>query len=430
MGHRLVEDTSTHQQHPDTSARESQSSGFSSLLRRRCNSVLTRLFPEVGPTSLGDWDLDDILELTTIFQVARVAREADLPDRSLNKNTVLRVLEKLTTGSLFNDHGANALADLEHHLRLLSAVLRLYKYEQVSLNPELRLKLFKGIQTLASAFEADRRKCPSDKQIENWNVAFLIRHCQALLASIKDSDSPVTMIAKRTMLGVDGALSGYGGQWVDAKKCLRDITRFERPLPRWYAEFVRLEDLCFSLFARHYNSKGKPASNPAASLRLKNDITIEEQQTALILCDSLEDMLVEDPGKFYSLMGQVQKGLGKATQLLFDCGVYQENAEYFQYGVMDLMHQMTYYVNARGPCFKEFVRVVGLILERSHPKANSLQRKAIDLYRRIMDLGNEDDVQYGDDRDRHIVQNWLRKHRNEIEPRDAGSKYGSILRPI
>jgi hypothetical protein len=117
----------------------------------------------------------------------------------------------------------------------------------VSLNHDLRAKLFKGIKSLAAAFEADRRECPSEKQIENWNVAFLIQHCQALLASIKDSDSPVTSIAKRAMLGVDGALSGYGGQWVDTKKCLRDVTRFERSLPAWHAKFVSLEDLFFTL---------------------------------------------------------------------------------------------------------------------------------------------------------------------------------------
>jgi hypothetical protein len=398
------------------------SSDLSSFLRERCASLLARLVPGAASDCLGDWNLDDVLELKTIFQVARVSREAELPNSLLQKNTILRVLEKLTTASFFNDHGAEGLVDLEQHLRLLAGALRLYKYEQVSLNHDLRAKLFKGIKSLAAAFEANRRKCPSEKQVENWNVAFLIQYCQALLGSIKDSDSLFTGIAKRTMITVDGALSGYGGQWVDTKRCIRDVTRFERSLPAWHAEFVRLEDLCFSLFARRYtpenttNASGKVEKNPQSELR---DI-------ALSLCDALENMLVDDPGKFYSLLGAFEKGFGKATQLLFDCGVYEENAEYSQFGIIDLMHQMTFCVGPRESYLKEFVRVIRLVLERSHPKANSIQRKAIDLYRRIQNLEKETETHYGGEADSRAIQKWIRNHKKDIEPLEAASRYISI----
>jgi hypothetical protein len=186
---------------------------YSSRFRRECAEVLHRLCPQGGNDSLPDWNETDILELNTIFQVARVARVAD--SKWLEGPTILRVLEKLTTSSFFKAHrGGEDLVDMERHFRLLAAVLCLYKYENVSLDHDLRLKLLKGIQKLADSFDANRRNCSADKQIENWNVAFLIHRCQSLMSSINDADTVTAALARRATGIVDGALSGYGGQWV------------------------------------------------------------------------------------------------------------------------------------------------------------------------------------------------------------------------
>jgi hypothetical protein len=152
----------------------------------------------------------------------------------------------------------------------------------------------------------------------------------------------------------------------------------------------------------------------------------EVREIGLRLCDALEDMLVDDPGKFYSLLGLLQKGFGKATQLLFDCGVYEENAEYFQYGIIDLMHQMTFCIGPQESYLKEFVRVIRLVLERSHPEANSVQRKAVDLYRRIQNLETETEMHYGCEVDSVAIQKWIRNHKKNIEPLEAASKYISV----
>ena len=395
---------------------------YSARFRDECAKVLHRLCPEGGNDSLPDWNEADVLQLNTIFQVARVARVAG--SKWLEGSTILRVLEKLTTSSFFKAHrGPEDLVDMERHFRLLSAVLCLYKYENVSLNHHLRLKLLNGIQQLADSFEANRRNCSPDKQIENWNVAFLIHRCQSLMSSINDVDTLTTALARRATGVMDGALSGYGGQWVDARMYLREITRIQRPAPKWHAEFVKLEDLCFSLFAGGYKvwDGESTGENTSASSEDEREITDR-------LCNVLEETLVEgDVGEFYTLLRTLRSGFGKATRLLFDSGVYEENSEYFHYGIMDLMMQMTYHVKDRGYCFKEFVRIVRTTLERSHTKANSLHRKAIDLYRKIISEGDHDKVRYGQDEDVAAIRTWIDANRDHIEIRDASYRYVTLL---
>ena len=150
----------------------------------------------------------------------------------------------------------------------------------------------------------------------------------------------------------------------------------------------------------------------------------DEREITDRLCHVLEETLVEDNvGEFYTLLQNLRKGFGKATQVLFDSGVYEENSEYFQYGIMDLMLQMTHHVNNKGYCFKEFVRIVKTTLERSHPKANSLHRKAIDLYRRIISQGEGDKVSYGREEDIGFIGRWIRENRARIEERQASYRY-------
>jgi hypothetical protein len=402
---------------------------YSSRFRGGCTEVLHRLCPQDGNDSLPDWNKNDILELNTIFQVARVARVAG--SKWLEDPTILRVLEKLITGSFFKAHrGPDGLVDMERHFRLLSSVLSLYKYENVSLDHHLRLKLLKGIQQLADSFEANRKNCSTEKQIENWNVAFLVHSCQSLMSSIKGSDSLTTSLARRATGVMDGALSGYGGQWVETKAILREITRIQRPGPKWHSEFVELEDLCFSLFAGGYKVWDGESNGKAGPDGPKYTSEQDEREITDRLCEVLEETLVEgDVGEFYTLLRNLRNGFGKATRLLFDSGVYEENSEYYHYGIMDLMMQMTYHVKDRGYCFKEFVRIVKTTLERSHPKANALHRKAVDLYRRIHTEGEHDRVPYGREDDIAVIELWINANRADIEEQEASFRY-VVLRVV
>jgi hypothetical protein len=390
---------------------------FPKRFRQECNDVIKRLFPEDGADSLGDWNKGDVLKLTTIFQVARAAREAGVKEPWLSNHTILRVINKLSTGSLFNGYGSDGLVDLEHHLRLLSVVLRLYQYDRCLLDHNLQLKLFNGIQTLSDAFEVGRRKCPVEKEIENRNVAVLIFHCQNLLLNIKDSELLALGIANKVWHGVNAAANIYGKNLGKAQQNLKELARFQRPIPKWHPEFVKLEDLCFTFIARKYKVR---ESQSVAD----QEVEFGERRIAITLCDGLERMLVaRDTGKFHSTLGTLQKGFGKATQVLFDSGVYEENGEYCQYAIIDLMHQITYYLETeRSDCLNEFVRVIRSTLERSHPKANSVHRKAIELYRRIDAMGEADRMRYGEAKDCKAIEAWLRHHRAEVEPTPASVK--------
>jgi hypothetical protein len=399
----------------------SESEMLRNQVRQRCNDVLNRLFPEHGKDSLGDWNQEDVFELSSIFELARVARHAETEKPLMSKHTILRVLNKLATGGLFHDHGDSSLFEMEDHLRLLSAVLRLYKYEGTSLTHNIRDALYNGLNELRASFDDDRRNCPSEKQIENMNVAFLLQHCQYLLVSIKDSESLGTTIANRFFLGVDAVLSTYGSQFVEAKQNIRDIAKYQRSRPKWHDEFMRLEDICFSIYARKTGLEMEAATNKTESER--EIISDEERDTALIIRDSLEDVLVTEPSRMYKFLEGWQKGLGRITQRAFSSGSYEENPEYFKYGVLDLLYQLSYRMQDRNVCFPEFIGVIKLILERSHKSANSLHRKAIDLYRRINELGKEDDILYGSDCERQFIDEWYSQHHHEIEPDNSSSKY-------
>ena len=380
-------------------------------LRQRCNTVLSRLFPEHGQTALGDWDENDVFELTAIFGIARVYRHAE-PDRPLlNKHTILRVLSKLTMGSLFHDHSAASLIEKEQHLRLLSAALRLYKYEGTTLSHDHRDALYRGINELRASFEDDRKNCAPDQRIENCNVAFLIQHCQYLLVSIEDDESLSKAVVKKLGLAFDAGLSAWGSQLVDAKRNVRDIAKRQRSRPKWHDEYMRLEDTSFAMYVR---SLGLEVKLPTMNTEIE-EADDDELKGALLLRDSMEDTLIEEPKKLYTFLRKFNTGLGRVSQVLFECGSYEENAEYFRYGVLDLMYQLSYRIRAREQCFPEFVGIVKLVLERSHPSATLLHRKAIDLYRRINELGREDNTIYGANEDRRKIESWKSQHHDEVE---------------
>jgi hypothetical protein len=381
-----------------------------SRLREQCNQALTRLFPDHGIGVIADWNVQDVLQLTAIFELARVTRHAETERPLLTRSTILRVLNKLATAPPFHDSSITSLIEMEQHLRLLAASLRLYKYEGTSLNHDLRDQIYQGINKLTGKFQEDRRNCPSEKRIEQWNVAFLLQHCQYLLTSIDDSYSLGKKAAQKVFLVMDGALSGYGGQYIEAKKIARDIARRQRTRPKWHDEYMRLEDICFTIYTR---GVGVEAEEVAANVIA--ELQSEEKEASLELRDSLEDQLIVEPGRGYTISGGWQRFVGKTTALTMESGPYEENAEYFKYGILDLMYELSYRVRNRVACFEEFVGVVKLVLERSHKSANLLHRKAIDLYQRINELGDLVNVKYGKDEERRIIDQWMKTHESEVE---------------
>lgn len=281
--------------------------------RDRCNVVLNRLFPEHGQGAMGDWNHKDALELTALFELARVTRHAEAETPLLTRHTILRVLTKLSTCAPFYDFGETSLIDLERCLRLLAAALRLYKYEGTSLKHDLRDSLYKGINTLSDLF-GDNQKNHKDienMQIEQESIAFLLKHCQYLLISIDDADSLSKIGARKVGKLFDGALAGYGNQYIDARKLGREAVSRQRLRPKWHDEYMRLEDICFTIYARAVGIEVTPAT--AAEL---TELMNEEQLAIHEIRDSMEDQLTEGPSKLYGVSKSVSKLWGKTTQSL------------------------------------------------------------------------------------------------------------------
>jgi hypothetical protein len=385
-------------------------------LREQCNAALKRLYPEDGTSAVADWNYEDVLEITAIFEIDRAARPTEGESERLNRMTVLRVLAKLGMQAPFYDHSqTTSLIELEQHLRLLAAALRLYKLHGTALEFTMHAALYQGITKLADLFDNSRKHCSNQFKIEEWNVAFLLQHCQYLLTSINHSQTMVKNVGKRVLLGVDAALSGYGNQFVDARSYARDLLKRQRSRPKWHDTYIHFGDLVWEVIARDIGVAADSAERP--------DEEKQEKETALDFRDSFEDLLSEDPGSLYRLLGAVHRVIGKTTQLAQDSGPYEENAEYLKYGMLDLLYHLSFRIRNRGVCFQEFVWIVKFVLERAHPSAAVLHRKAFDLYNRINELGNEDGLVYGNLEDREVIDNWAIEHPGKVETVDDSARY-------
>jgi hypothetical protein len=385
-----------------------------SHLREKCNQTLNRLFPGPGRDDVADWNKSDVLCLYAIFELARVARHAETTDPLLPRHTILRVLTKLATFTPFQDISPRSLVELEQHLRLLAIALRLYKYEGTSLEHKLRDDLYQGITKLSEKFRDDRRDCGPTLHIERWNVAFLLQHCQYILLSIEDSYSLAKTAASKFLKLIDGTLSGYGGQYVDARRYGRDALRRQRTRPKWHESFMELEDLCFAIYAR-----GVGVEIELGSAGDEVELHGEELGAALKLRDNLEDQLRHASSSHHSFT-QAWNGLvGRTTEITFESGPYEENGEYFKYGILDLMYELCFRVKNRAACFEQFVGVLKLALEDSHRSAIPITRKIVDIYQKIRSVGEIDKAVYGKIEERAAIEAWMTRHSNEFEPYDT-----------
>jgi len=385
-------------------------------LREQCNRALKRLYPEDGASAVADWNPEDVLEITAIFEIDRAARPAGDDSERLNRMTVLRVLAKLGMQAPFYDHSqSTSLIELEQHLRLLAAALRLYKLHGTALEFTMHAALYQGITKLADLFDNSRKHCSNQFKIEEWNVAFLLQHCQYLLTSINHSQTMVKNAGKRIRMGVDAVLSGYGNQFVDARGYARELIKRQRNRPKWHDTYLQFGDLVWEVVARDIGVASDCAEH--------SDDEKQEKKTVLDFRDSFEDLLSEDPGSLYRLLGAVHRVIGKTTQLAQDSGPYEENAEYLKYGMLDLLYHLSFRIRNRGACFPEFVWIVKFVLERAHPSAAVLHRKSFDLYNRINALGDEDGVVYGNLEDREVIDQWAIDHPGKMEIVEYSARY-------
>jgi hypothetical protein len=182
---------------------------------------------------------------------------------------------------------------------------------------------------------------------------------------------------------------------------------------------MRLEDLCFAIYARGVGIESEPAVARDELAELES----EERETSLDLRDALEDELINEPGSHYTLVKGMKRLIGETTQIAMESGPYEENAEYFKYGILDLMSELCYRIRNRSPCFEEFVGILRLALQNSHKSANLIHRKVIDIYQKILEFAENDGVIYGKLEDRTAIDEWMGSHANEFEVPETSKMY-------
>jgi len=373
-------------------------------LRNLCNAALSSLFPGDGEWTRGTWSEDDIRLLTAVFELERVSIHSELEKSCLHSSVIAKVLEKIGTGNLFpSPRSQTLLTEMDQHLRLLASALRLYKFHNTSLDHHLHDELYTGINQLTKTFQNARSRRGKSQKVEDGNVAFLLTHCQSLLVSIDSSDSLAKRVSRKFILAVDGALAGFGEQYQDVRKIGLQLAKRKRCQPAWHPEFLQMDDVCYAIFARDIHLRGMSASEMGSLLD-------DEAEASELLYNSLEEhsQCLALGGR---VRGALKKVTGMITQTVQNSGPYEESADYFQYGILDLMYQLSFRIRrqSRKPCFEAFVSAVRLSLDKAHSSAWSLHRKAVDLWNHVNEVGEYDYVLYGKPEDREFVDRWIRQ---------------------
>jgi hypothetical protein len=387
-----------------TSALSSHSVKVLRLLRERCIASLRMLLPQPDSNARGVWSEESIRSLTAVFELQRVEFHSELEEQHIHNSLVAKVIEELATRSYFHDPRSDTLLfEMEAHLRLLAAALRLYKYHGKSLDQQLHQEVYDGISKISSIFENNKEGRDGKRRIEDRDVAFLIKHCQFLLISIDSSASLARQLARRAIIGVDGALAGFGSQYQEIRPAVAKIIKRQRSRPKWHEEYTQLEDACWTVFASDIRMRG-----------LQSDVDIETlideaRLTTSVLCDSFEAYHIPKQSKLNAFIRQTK---GRATELLQESGPFEEHSEYMRYGILDLLYQLSFRIRkrARRACFIDILKVIRRILEQSEPSIAELHLKAIDLWNRVILLGEKDRCVYGTDEDCHAIGKWIKSH--------------------
>jgi hypothetical protein len=385
-------------------------------LAERCIATLHKLLPQPDSRARGVWNETAIRELTAILELQRVELHSEQEEQRIDNYLIADVIDCLTTKSYFPDPRAPSLViDMEIHLRVLAEALRIYKYHGKSLNQQLHESVYQGISKLWSDFQNARGRRNETLRVEDWNVSFLVNHCQGLLVSVDSSDSFSRKISKRAIVFFDTAVSGASGQYQDLRPGLVQLLKRQRDRPKWHEEFVRLEDACSGVFAGEIRFHGTYDISALVDEAIAATIVLEESME--FHCQGRR----QGPG----VTDRVRKVMGIATEAVSDSGAYEEHGEYLRYGILDLLSLLLVRTRKRSrvDCFQGVLRIVRMVLERSPKSANMLHLKATDLWNRILDLGVKDEETYGDPEDRYAILDWVRQNPTNVEAPENSATY-------
>lgn len=353
----------------------------------------------------------DVNQLTAILYQSRRATLETAP--RLLRYTKFVIIDELIDHLPFHffDH-ESSLPDMRRYLNVLAEALRCFKEDVQALQHEFRDKWYKGITNLCDISQKVVRKCSKDWQVEAWDVAVLLKHCQYLVLSISDLHSKGDILFEFGGRVITGVLQGYGNQYADALQTANTLLSRKRQSADWHEIHLQLEQLCFISIARI----GDGSMEQTPTTTTWNE---QELETLILLKDQLDDELMKDDGLGF---GQAAKTLGgKLGEKFQSSGPYEENRYYFEYSLLNLMYFLLLRIQNRVACFEEIVGATQLVLERS--TSNFLHRKAIDLYNSIKVLGTADSVSYGRADDEKWIGDWMVQHETEFDTEENTRQY-------
>jgi hypothetical protein len=393
----------------------SQTNLVRKLLRERCSTAYKSILSTADGGIHIAGNQAEIRTLTAVFELQRLELHSDLHDERIDHNLIASLIYELSSKACSVNHRAlNVLIDQEVHLRLLAAAIRLYKYYGKALEHQIHRHVSRNLSLLAITMDQNRRGTDERFKIEEYNVDFLLDHCQNLLLGTDTTDSLGRLIARRAISSMDTPTCAIEREAQLQARSL-EIHQSQRIRPKWHDEYMQLEDACSSVFASDIRIRGS-----------NNVDAILQETTALtqLLRDSLESYLPrpqKGQSKFNKVMKRAVNTLAHASS---DAASNLHRLEYLHYGLVDLLYQLSFRCRkrARVEYFTECVQVIRLILERSHSNVGLLL-KVTDLWNRILDLGDRDDLVYGEQDDRETIGVWISEHLDATEVRDYSAMF-------
>lgn len=377
-------------------------SGEDQTLRDRCSEILRRAFPD---TNSADCTTDDVLNLLAIFEQDRLAIHDNKP--SLPEGTRYHVLEKLVTGPPFIHYSKeNGLIDLRRYLYLLSNVFLSIRRKSSVIGHGRRNSWYDGLNELDGHAEIIRRNCPPERIIDSWDVAFLLKHCQYLLIAMEDAFTASDHIKEATLRVATFTLQSYAHQYNEASKTAMVLAHQKRRREKWHDMYLNLEAKYFDICTRRI----------VATRNARDDEELKgiELQTTIEIRNQLETELLIGGASFSKGKQFVRNSIGRITKTLLRAGPYEENLQYFKYGLLELLYRLTFRIISREKCFNEMTGAVSSVLQQSHESANMLHRKAIELYHRIKALEQEDGISYGKEDHVKYIEEWATKNTAQV----------------
>src|SRR5271156_957595 len=370
------------------------------VLRYECSKLLKLIFHD--PRNIDCTD-DDVLKLLAIFRQHRYALRSNKP--RLPTPTRFLTVDKLTLGVPFYWYDQDtALIDFRRYSLLLSEAFLSIEKQGVAVDHQRRNQWYEGVNKLDDTLTRSRNEVKPELSIEAWDAAFVLKHVQYLLIAMQDAYSLLDHVKEKGTLavlagiGIAGASHNHEGG--AAIKNTLELARIKRLRPKWHDDYLLQLKNFIEIFDLH--GSGEVVSVEELNKKELNAVT--ELRKCL---EQRTSMGMPNVPRFRKLFNRMA---GEASKQLLQAGPYEESEEYFLYGLLDLLYQSTFRIENRSACFHEIIGAIYTILEHTPEYAERLHRKAIDVYRRIMGLGD-----YGNKEECAAIEKWMKLHSGKFD---------------